>query len=276
MAGITSHANRVLGRGEVHFAPFADSEAQIAGGFRYLGNSPMFGMTTATQMLEHFSMDHGIKQRDQSIPLEITRTATLELDNIDFANLAYLFFGDSSEVVTVGGSVAGENVNNGAGVTLGLEYYLGVTAQSPFGAGALTFHTGSSAPYTVVTNVGASTTYVEGTDYAVDIVRGTITPLIGGAITAGEALLANYKTTGGTVVQTISGSTPLEGQIRYLADNPAGANIDYLFTWVKLTPDGEFALKGDTWQVIKFKIEILLPTDGVRQAMYANGLPFTS
>jgi hypothetical protein len=276
MAGITSVGNRVLGRGEVHFAPFNNGQAQTPDGFRYLGNSPMFGLTTATQMLDHFSMDHGIKQRDQSIPLEITRSATLELDNIDYANLAYLFFGTSGEIVNAATSVSAESVNNGVGVTLGLEYYLGVGPTTPFGAGALTFHTGSSGVYTVVTNVGASTTYVEGTDYTVNINTGTITPLVGGAITANEALIANYKTAAATTVQTISGATPLEGQIRFIADNPAGANINYLFTWVKLTPDGEFALKGDTWMTMKFKIEILLPTDGVRQAMYANGLPFSA
>lgn len=275
MTGITSVGNRVLGRGEVHFAPFNNTENQTPDGFRYLGNSPAFGMTTATQMLDHFNMDHGIKQRDQSIPLEITRTATLELDNIDFANLAYLFFGISEEIVTAGGSVGPETVNNGIGVTPGLEYYVGVTAQTPFGAGELTWHSGSTGPYLLLKDA-VPTTYTEGTDYTVDIAKGSFTIVIGGAIAADTVLNVAYKTAANTIVQTISGATPLEGQIRFKADNPAGANIDYLFTWVKLTPDGEFALKGETWMTMKFKIEILLPTDGIREAMYANGAVFTS
>lgn len=43
-----------------------------------------------------------------------------------------------------------------------------------------------------ITNTGASTTYVVGTDYLLDAEAGFILPLPGGAITANQALKANY------------------------------------------------------------------------------------
>lgn len=44
----------------------------------------------------------------------------------------------------------------------------------------------------VVTNTGATTTYVKDTDYTIDEQAGTITRIVGGAITAGQSLKTTY------------------------------------------------------------------------------------
>ena len=80
MVGTPHYNNYTLGRGEVQFALFGDSVKQIPQAFRYLGDTPEFALTVATTMLDHFNSDHGIKVKDQSIPLEINRSGTVTVD----------------------------------------------------------------------------------------------------------------------------------------------------------------------------------------------------
>ncbi len=68
---------------------------------------------------------------------------------------------------------------------------------------------------------------------------------------------ATYDTTVASYDRVISGGTAIEGTLRFIADNPTGDNIDYFFPWVKITPNGDMALKGDTWQVLPFNVEVL-------------------
>jgi hypothetical protein len=62
-----------LGRGEMHFSKFKEG-TQIGEGYRYLGNSPEWGITVETENLDHFNSDRGIRQKDKSVSLEVTRT----------------------------------------------------------------------------------------------------------------------------------------------------------------------------------------------------------
>lgn len=52
-----------------------------------------------------------------------------------------------------------------------------------------------------ITNVGGTTTYVEGTDYTVDYINGVVTALTSSAITVGEAVLVTYDYYDPTLVQ---------------------------------------------------------------------------
>ena len=72
--------------------------------------------------------------------------------------------------------------------------------------------------------------------------------------------------------RVISRGQTVEGSLRYLANNPAGANIDYFMPWVKITPNGDFSLKGDEWQTVPFNIEILKKGD--LEAIYVDGRPY--
>ena len=57
-----------------------------------------------------------------------------------------------------------------------------------------------------------------------------------------------------------------------MSDNPKGANRDYYFPYVKLTPDGDYALKGEEWMQIGFSFEILKKADNIEGA-YVDGRP---
>lgn len=258
MAGLN---NYTLGRGKIYFAQYKDG-TQVPRGERYFGNTPELGFSAEQENLDHYSSDEGVRKKDESVLLQLDYAGTFQTDNIDFKNLALWYLGDSLVKVISASTVTGEDILD---AEKGNSYQLGTTAQNP---------TGARMVGTVVVKDTASTpvTYVAGTDYVVDGPRGRITILEGGAIAEGTDLKVDYAITAHSQDQVISKAKTIEGTMRYIAANPAGKNIDYFMPWVKLTPNGDFALKGDEWQVLPFNIEILKKGD--LEAIYANGQPF--
>lgn len=255
--------NYTLGRGELHFAQFKPN-TRTPGGERYIGNSPEFTATIENENLDHFNSDRGVREKDESIALQTNRTATFTTDNVSPENLALFFFGSKTALTSAGGPVSDEAFE---GVEKGLSYQLGATNANPAGARNVS---------TVVIKDEAepATTFTEGTDYTVDLTLGRFTVLEGGAITEGANLLADYEEQGGTRERVVSGSQAIEGQLRYIAYNPAGKQFDWVMPWVKITPNGDFALKGDEWQTIPFTVEILRK-EGL-EAIYIDGRPLAA
>lgn len=251
--------NYTLGRGEIHFGKFIPG-TQIPEGERYLGNTPEVSFTIETENLDHFSSDRGVREKDESVPLQTTRTGTLTCDNIDPANLAYFFFGDDDLLAVTGATVTDEVISpNGAGVLQGQWYQLGASAGLPQGQNNLTNHTGAGlgAKVIVTNDAGTPVVYDEVDDYLIDMKSGRLYIVPGGDIVNGTKLEVDYKTTTQSKARVISGSSPLEGSLRYIARNPVGKQYDYYMPWAKITPNGDFALKGDDWQTIPFNLEIL-------------------
>ena len=253
--------NYTLGRGRIFFARFEEGTTKPKGE-RYIGNTPEFNLTIEEEELEHFNSDAGVNEKDDSISLSTSRSGSLTTDNIDPKNVALFFFGSEAAFTVAGGAVTGEEVN---GAEQGLEYQLGTSVSDPSGARALQSST------VAVTDSTGSTTFVEGDDYTVDYDLGRLAIVEGGGIADGTDLLVDYTTQTSSREQIISGATPVEGAMRYIANNPKGDNIDYYFPYVKVSPNGDYALKGDEWQTIPFTLEILKLSD--REAIYADGRP---
>lgn len=377
----TTEQNYTLGRGKVYFSRFK-AGTQIPEGFRYIGNTPEFSLTIESENLDHFSSDSGIREKDDSVPLEVTRSGTLTTDSIKPENVALFFFGDSEIVTQSAVAVGTEALTD---VLQGHGYWLGVSLANPTGykgldpntfaiaatgavkaTGTLTFSgTGSdgdtitigtrvytlrtnptqpndidvgatladsalnliaainggagsgtaygagTTPHTLVSAVtggsgivtitaktagtggnaiattevgtgtsfasatltgGTGTGYAATTDYLVDTATGKIDIVPGGGIADGADITVTFSVLASTRNRIISGSTPVEGAVRYVADNPKGENFDYLLPYVKITPNGDYALKGDEWQQIPFNMEALKPSDG-REAIYMDGRP---
>jgi hypothetical protein len=49
--------------------------------------------------------------------------------------------------------------------------------------------------------------------------------------------------------------------------------MDYLMPYVRLSPNGDFALKSDEWQQLSLNVEILKLADYER--IYVDGRPYT-
>src|SRR5712664_4081121 len=110
---MTAPQNYTLGKGELYFAPFL-SGTQIPDGERYLGNTPEMTLVIQATNLDHFNSDHGIRQKDDSVVLEVTRNGKFTCDNIDIKNLAVFFFGAASILADTARTVVDEPI---AGVT---------------------------------------------------------------------------------------------------------------------------------------------------------------
>jgi hypothetical protein len=248
-----------LGRGEVYFDQFLPGTTTISGE-RYLGNTSEFNLTFAATKLDHFSSDHGIKEKDKSITLEINRSGTLKTDQISPENVALFFFGSTEALAVTQATVTNEPVGlTGAGVEPGMFYQLGMTPQNPSGARKV-IYPGASGTLFVLKK--GSTTLTYGTDYSLNTDLGRVEILEGGTVLENDLLTCTYTVAASTRTRIISGDVPVEGAVRFIAFNPEGDNIDYYLPSVSLTPNGDYALKGDTWQEISFNIDVLKPGDG--------------
>lgn len=249
--------NYTLGRGKLYFDQFAPG-TQTPTGERYLGNTPEFSISVEEEKLDHYGSDAGVREKDASITLQQNRSGAFTTDHVSPQNLSMFFYGSASKLTVAGGAVVAEPISN---VKKGLFYQLGVTPTSPAGARKVT---------AVVVKVGAVTKAL-GTDYAENLELGRIEILEGGTIADDADLLVDYTASASTRDRIISGSTAIVGTLRYVADNAAGDNLDWFMPYVTITPNGEFPLKGDEWQVIPFNVEVLKKTG--LEAFYVDGRP---
>lgn len=86
-------------------------------------------------------------------------------------------------------------------------------------------------------------------------------------VVAGGNLTVSYGVKPQTETVVISKGESIEGELQFIADNPVGANDDYYWPYVRLTPDGDFSLKSDEWQTINWNFEIL-KRDSITQRQY--------
>lgn len=264
--------NYTLGRGEVYFAR-KDPVTGAMGGERYLGNTPSANLTAEEEKLEHFSSDRGIRVKDKVVTLQVNYTGTLEVDNIDYENVALFFLGETENLTIAQTTVASEQVGvTGVGVEKGMFYQLGMTAGNPAGAKGIIFP-GAAGTAFALTNGGTALT--SGVDFVVNAELGRIEILEDSEnVEEGDILTATYTIAGSTRRRVISGSTAVSGSLRYVAYNPEGEQIDYFMPSVTLSPNGDFALKSDEWQVIPFNIDVT-KRDADTAAIYGEGRAMT-
>ena len=248
---ITAKANAyTLGRGQIMFAAFLPG-TRTPGPEMYFGNTPEFKVNTTSETLEHFSAEAGVKEVDDAATLKTTRKLSLKTDNVNPANIALLFLGSTETLAVTGGAVVAEAIPT-AKVAPDAFFSLGVSPSNLSGVKNIT-HGSVLVKSTATTPV----TYVEGTDYEVIYASGLIHILPGGAIALNESITVGYTIPTYTRDVTISGSSPIEGQLRFISENVTGPDSDYFVPYVRLSPNGEFALKADTWQEIDFQCDIL-------------------
>lgn len=259
--------NYTLGRGRVffdRFAPNAVINALTRGsGERYIGNTPEFLTNSESENLDHFDSDQGVRTKDDSVQLTLNRAGSFVTDHISSDNIALNFLGEAS---TLTQAAATGVIDTVPGVRRGRFIQLGVTASNPSGV--------RNVSNVVVKNgVAFADTVTASGNYQVDEVRGRVWIEANSAdINDDEALQFTYDVGASTRSRIISGSQSIYGALRFVADNPKGANLDYFWPYVKLAPDGDFNLKGDEWQQIGFTFEVLKKASNV-ESVYVDGQP---
>lgn len=249
--------NYTLGRGEIWFAQYLTGTT-TPGGELYLGNTPELSFTAEQENLDHYSSDRGVRIKDESVLLQLDYSGSFITDNISPDNLSYFFLGESMTSTATSTTVTGEAI---ADVMKGRTYQLGTSASNPAGVRKVS----------AVSVKKGATTFVAGTDYVLDATLARIEILTTGAIVEGDDLTVDYTIDVSSRSRVISKSKTIEGALRYIAYNPAGQNIDYFLPWVKITPNGDFTLKGDEWQQLPFTLEVL--KKGTLESVYMEGRP---
>lgn len=254
--------NYVMGRGEVHFAPFLPGTKSLpqGGGYRFLGNVPTFTLSVSSDKYEHFRSTRGVKEKDLTVILQTNRSATIEAEDIIPENLQFFFLGSTADVSQATTASLSESFSD---VVPGRRYFVGITANNPTGYRNLT---------TPVLKKGA-TTLVAGTDYVIDAVRGFFDILIGGQVASGDDVSLEFGIGASTRKRTISGSDSVEGAMRFISYNAVGDNVDYFMPYVQISPNGDFSLIGDELQKLPLTVDVqALPP---LEALYMDGQPVT-
>lgn len=261
---ITYNPNQYqIPRGRVFFDPFDTNGNRT--GERYLGNCPAFGIAVATEKAEHYSSETGLRQKDQTILIEVNRTAEITCDNMSGANVALFLAGEEVLVEQSNTAVSGEEID---AVIQGRHYQLGQSAVNPAGW--------RNVSNVVVEDDATPTpnTFALGTDYELDAAMGRIKIVEGGGIANSTNLVIDYDKPIQTWQRIKTGAeSELRGGLRVVADNASGQNRDFYFPEVTLTPNGELPViaDGTDFAAVAFSVEILKPQNA--EAIYIDGRP---
>lgn len=250
-----------LGRGEVYFNKFKPG-TNIGEGERYLGNTPEYSLTNDVETLDHFNSDRGLREKDESVLLEISSSGSMNCDNISGENVALFFLGNlltkSSTSVTAQKEVF-------TSWKRGLTLQLGTTDATPTGvrkvsnvkvgkaAKAATLNlTGDISAVPGVTIVDAAGNYEVDLDLGRLYLEPTSTEINGDI-----KLVVQFDVAAQSREMVISSNDVVQGSLRFVSHNAKGENKDYFFPKVTLSPDGDYNLKGDDWQSMGFTFEAL-------------------
>lgn len=253
----------LIPRGRVYFDPYNASE-QLTGEID-LGNCPGVSLTISTEKTDHYSSQSGLREKDGSWIVEVSRTGTLSCDNFSPQNAALWLAGTVEKKTQAAQTVTGEKRK----VLPGRQYQLGASAENPLGVRNVTDIT------VHLDDGGAQGQALEaGKDYNVDTATGRVQILEGGAITAETTVQFGYKTVAGAFESVKSGAkAELTGALRIVSDNAAGGNRDWYLPKVTLTPNGDLPLIAEGTDVVtmEFGLEALKPANG--EAIYCDGRP---
>ena len=250
-----------LGRGEVFFNKFKPG-TNIGDGERYLGNTPEYSLTNDVETLDHFNSDRGLREKDESVLLEISSSGSMTCDNISGDNVALFFLGNlltkSSTSVTAQKEVF-------TSWKRGHIMQLGTTDTTPTGVRKVSNvkvgKAASSASLNLTGDISsiAGVTIIEAAgNYEVDTELGRLYLEPTSAEVNGDIkLVVQFDVAAQSRQMVVSSNDVVQGSLRFVAHNAKGENKDYFFPKVTLSPDGDYNLKGDDWQSMGFTFEAL-------------------
>lgn len=250
-----------LGRGEVFFNKFKPG-TNIGEGERYLGNTPEYSLTNDVETLDHFNSDRGLREKDESVLLEISSAGSMNCDNISGENVALFFLGN---LLTKSATSVTAQKEVFTSWKRGLTLQLGTTDTTPTGVRKVSNVKVGKAASGAALNLSGDISAIPGVtivdaagNYEVDLELGRLyleptSTEINGDI----KLVVQFDVAAQSREMVISSNDVVQGSLRFVAYNAKGENKDYFFPKVTLSPDGDYNLKGDDWQSMGFTFEAL-------------------
>ena len=249
-----------LGRGRWFFDLFK-AGTNYGTGERYFGNTPEASLAVASEKLDHFFADSGVRQKDLTVLLETSRSGSFTTDVISPETLALYFMGELTTLATLGITGHREAITSWA---RGRQFQIGNSDATPTGMRHLNNFKLFKAPSSTVVDLTKALTGQPGVDqvdmagnYEVDLELGRLYIEPTASLTGDIKLLVETDVEASTRKMVISANDMLYGSLRYISDNPVGDQQDYYWPKVALTPDGDYTLKGDEWQAIGFTFDVL-------------------
>ena len=270
--------NYVLANGRIEFQQFpvenGVEQKSKAKGFRYLGSSTELNLTQENETLEHKSTECGFNVTDEEIITSSSLTGAFTLDNISTENLALFFAGETTNQVQTKETGKSEVIK--LYPTLG--YRLGVDGNNPNGVFDATitkietFATEAAAK----SGTGSVATLVADVDY--EFAPEMAYLMIGDRETTkkvtvdGTWAVVTYDLKDSKRDVVITQNQSIVGSLLFRGCNAKGENRQYFLPKVRLSANGDFALKGgEEWSTLGFNITAL-QEDG-RAMLYINGQP---
>lgn len=254
--------NYIVGAGRLYFDAFAPG-TKTPTGERYFGNTPELSLNVETEELEHYGSDDAVKELDNSMDLSVAQGVTFATDNISKENLALWFLGTAASVTVASATAQSEPWND---AKLGTWRQIGESASLPAGTRNIT---------NVVLKKGATTITMAG-NYEVDLQLARIYLLPNAsAVVDGDDLTVQFDQSAAAFDQVIAKGQAIYGRVRFISDNRGDSkNQDYFWPYVKLTPNGDFSLKGDDYQRATFTGKIM-KLNATTERQYVTGRPTT-
>ena len=252
--GLPNTGDYTIGRGKVYFAALSGGLPD-ASGYRDLGNCPGFNLAVEVETLEHQSSREGLKTTDKEVVISQKATATFQVDELNFQNIALFFSGTATAAALTNPAVAGvTNIPLSSALVLGAWYDL---TSLTSGTGVRIYDIDKSNLTVREDFSGTPVTLVQDTDYTVDEKMGRIFITTTGAANAGVdldfALAADAGAVSPDEVKALT-QTNVLGVLKFIGENPANNDqqVEYQMHQVQLKPDGDFSLIGDEFTVMGF------------------------
>lgn len=256
--GKKNTADLTVGRGRL-YASELDGNSQPTLGWTFLGNAPQMNISVETETLPHQDSTEGLKSTDLELTISQTVSMSLQLDELNFTNLAYFFAGETASY----NNTDATGVVNGTGnlivwETQGRWYDIYKGDLTP--TGNPTANSSAERLYDIgvvtIKNAGDVTTYVEGVDYEVDSIMGRIFIIQGGAITGAATTGTPYNldiaanASADVSVDEVRALTrsAVSIALKFIHVNANGdRETEYQFHQIKVKAEGDLAAIGDEY-----------------------------
>lgn len=232
----------VFGSGEVYFDRFAPG-TRVGEGERYIGNTSSLQMERRFEFAEARRSVAGMRTKSIKTPTSEDVLLSFVTDSINFENIKDWIGGEDTATTVDAAASNTETIT----LKAGRFYQLGR----------------SIAPATGVRNLFATSvqlsdgSYITGRLY-IDEVNGRVGVPASATDLNGMSAEVSYELRASAQVQFTQTNVAVRGSLRFIGRNTVGANRNYFFPHVLLSPRDQWQLKNtNEWQTLTFEADVL-------------------